>query len=58
MEWIKLAKERILKNVASTIIFDDVLLYGHTEKQILEYLRTVLEILKHHRATPKLKLCK
>ena len=37
------------------IIFDCVLLYGHTAKQLLAYFRTVLDTLKHHCATLKLK---
>ena len=55
MEWDTLVKERGLKNVASETIVDDVLLYGITVKNLLEYFRTVLEILKHHRATINLK---
>ena len=55
MEWDTLAKEHVLKNVASKIIVDDVLLYGRTSRQLLDYFRTVLDVLKHHRATLKLK---
>ena len=33
-------------------------LYGITTKQILAYFRTVLDDLKHHHATLKLKICK
>ena len=55
IEWDTLAKERGLKNVASKIIADDVLLFGHTDEQLLAYFRTVLDILKHHHATLKLK---
>ena len=58
MEWDTLAKERGLKSILSKIIVDDVLLYGRTEKHLIEYFRTVLEVLKHHRATLKLKNCK
>ena len=50
-----LAKERGLKNVASKNIVDDVLLYGRTSRHIIAYFRTVLDVLKHHRATLKLK---
>ena len=46
MEWDTLAKERDLKNVASKIIVDDVLLYGRTGEQLLYYLITVLDFLK------------
>ena len=35
-----------------------MLLYGRTAKQILVYLRIVLDVLKHHHATLKLKNCK
>ena len=35
-----------------------MLLYGRTSEQLLAYFRTVVEILKHHRATLKLKRCK
>ena len=55
MQWDTLSKKRSLKNVASKIIVGDVLLYEHTARQILAYFRTVLDILKNHRATLKLK---
>ena len=58
IEWGTLAKELGLKNIASNIIVDDVLLYGHTAEYLLAYFRTVLEVLKHYRATLKLKKCK
>ena len=44
-----------MKNIASKIIFDYVLLYGRTAKQLLSYFITVLDVLKNHRATLKLK---
>ena len=55
LEWDTLSKQRVLKNVASKIIVDYVLLYGRTSGQLLAYLRTVLDVLKHHRATLKMK---
>ena len=55
IEWDTLAKELGLKNVASRFIVDDVLLFGITANQLLEYLRTVLDLLKHHRVIIKLK---
>ena len=55
MEWYTLAKQRGLKNVAQNNIVDDVLLYGRTAKQFLSYFRTFVNVLKHHRATIKLK---
>ena len=58
IEWDTLAKERGLKNVASKIIVDDLSLYGRTAEQLLGYFRTVLDVLKPHRATLKLKMCK
>ena len=54
-EWDTLAIERGLKNGASNVIVDDVLLYGRTDEQLLAYFRTVLDFLKHHHATLKLK---
>ena len=36
-------------------IVDDVLLYGRKSWQLLAYLRTVLDVLKQHRTTLKLK---
>ena len=39
----------------SKIIVDDVLLYGLSAKQLLAYFGTVLDVLKYHRATLKLK---
>ena len=47
-----------MKNVASNIIVDDVLLYARTVGKLLDYFRKVLDVLKHHRATLKLKKCK
>ena len=47
-----------MENFASKIIVDDVLLYGRTADMILDYFITVLYILKHHRATLKLKIFK
>ena len=55
MEWDTLAKGRGLKNVASKITVDGVLLYGCTADHILAYFRTFLDFLKHHRTTLKLK---
>ena len=57
-EWYLQSKERGLKNVASKIIIDDVLLYGRTSKQLIVCFRTVLNFFKHHRATLELKMCK
>ena len=47
-----------MKNVASKIIVDDVLLYGRTSDHLLVYFRTFMDVLKHHRATLELKTCK
>ena len=58
IKWYELSKERGLKNVASKIIVDDVLLYGRTAGQLLAYFKTVLDVLKHHHAIIKLKRCK
>ena len=44
-----------LKHFSSKLIVDDVLLYWHTAKQLLEYFRTVLGVLKQHQDTLKLK---
>ena len=55
MKWYTPAKERDLKTFTSKIIVYDVLLYGITAEYILAYFRTVLDFLKHHRATLKLK---
>ena len=54
-EWYTLIKERGFKNVASKFIVDDVLMYGCTSEKILAYFKTILDILKHHRTTLKLK---
>ena len=40
-----------------TIIVDDVLLYGCTAGQLLSYFITVIDVIKHHCATLKLKRC-
>ena len=57
-EWDALARSRGLTNVASKVIIDDVLLYGRKADQLLQYFRTVLDVLQHHRDTLKLKKCK
>ena len=58
MEWYTLAKECGLENFELKIIVDDVLLYGRTAGQILDYFSTVVDVLKHHRTTLKMKNCK
>ena len=58
MEWDTLAKECGLKNIASKITVDDVLLYVCTAKQLLSYFRAFLDILKHQQYTLKPKNCK
>ena len=50
-----LSKERELEIFASKIIVDDVLLCELKEKQLLEYFIIVLNVLKHHCATLKIK---
>ena len=55
MEWDTLAKENGLKNAAPKIIADDVLMYEIKDKQILVYLRKVLDVLKHYQAKLKPK---
>ena len=54
-EWDTVVKERGLKNVASTIIVDDVLLYGRTDEHIQAYFGTVIDVLKHDHSTLKMK---
>ena len=44
-----------MKFFASKIIVDDVLLYGRTSENLLDYFRTVLDALKHHYTTLKIK---
>ena len=58
MEWDTLSKESGLKKIASKIIVDDVLLYVRTSEKLLDYFRTVLDVLKHHCASLNLKGCK
>ena len=48
-------EERGLKNLASKIIVDYVLLYVHISKHILEYFKTVLDVLKRYHTTIKHK---
>ena len=52
------AKEYGSKNVASNFFVDDMLYYGQIAKQLLEYFRTVVDVMKHHQNTLKLKKCK
>ena len=58
MQWDALAKECGLNIFVLKIIVDDVLLYGRTSDQLLGYFVTVLDVLKHHRDTLKMKKCK
>ena len=58
MEWYTPDKEHGLTNVTSKMVVDDVLLYGRTSMHFLDYLKTVMDFLKYHRATLKLKKCK
>ena len=58
MEWDTLAKERGVKKFAPKIIAHDLLLDGRTSDQLLDYFRTVLYVLKHHRTTLKLTIFK
>ena len=58
IKWDTLSKEHGLINVSSKIIVDGVLLYGSTSRQLIAYFRTVLDVLKNHRAALKLKRCK
>ena len=55
MEWDTLAKVHGMKNFASKIIVDDVLLYVGIAKHLIAYFRTVLDVLKQHFATLKKK---
>ena len=57
-EWGTRVKECGLKNVASNIFSDGVLLYGRTNEQLLAYFRTVLGVLKHKWDTLKLNIFK
>ena len=54
-KWDTLAKEHELRNFALKIIVDDVLMYGHIAGQILAYFRMVVDFLKHHFPTIKMK---
>ena len=53
IEWDTTAKERGLK-ICIKNYFYDMLIYGRTSEQLLVYLRTVMDVLKHHPATIKL----
>eukprot|EP00957_Ditylum_brightwellii_P012153 917909-Ditylum_brightwellii.AAC.1 len=57
-KWEKLATERKITGCGSKVIVDDVLVYGREKRNLLEYFRAVLDVLKHHRATINLKKCK
>ena len=46
------------ENFVSKIIVDGVLLYGRTAEQLLDYFRTVLDVLKRHCGTLKPKKLK
>ena len=44
-----------MENSSSKTIVDDLSLYGRTEEKLIEYFRTVLELMKHHHTTIKIK---
>lgn len=56
--WEKLAAERGILGCGSKVIVDDVLIYGRKKDQLLQYFRSVLNVLKHYRATINLRKCK
>ena len=47
-----------MKFFVSKIIVEDMLLYGRTAEKLLAYLRTVVDVLTHHRDTLKIKKCR
>jgi len=58
-EWdAKAAKRKPpIKDCASEVIINDIMLHGLTAAMLLLYFRCVLEVLMHYRATIKLKKC-
>ena len=56
MEWDTLAMERGLKNIASKITVEYMLLFGSTANQLLAYFGTVLDVLKHDCTTIKMNV--
>ena len=55
IKWTKLAKERGINGFERKVIVDNVLVYSHDPEPLLQYFRAVLNVLKHHQATIKLK---
>ena len=56
-EWEAKASKLGISGCGFKVIVDDVLLFGREEETLLRYFRVVLDMLKHHRATLKLKKC-
>jgi len=54
-EWDIIANELGLKSIGSTIIVDDICLFGTTVSELLRYFKCVLQVLQKYRATLKLK---
>ena len=51
-KWMRhIIKGAWYEKLSIKIIVDNVLLYGYTSDHVYEYFRTVLGVLKHHRAT-------
>ena len=56
--WEGLARGHDIQHCRAKVIIDDVLLYGWDPLTLLKYFRSVLDVLKEHRAMVKLKKCK
>jgi hypothetical protein len=57
-EWNKVAAEKQIQHCDTKVIVDDVLIYGRDSDELIRYFGVVVDVLKHHRATLKLKKCK
>ena len=57
-EWNKVAAEKQIQHCDTKVIVDDVLIYGRDSDELIRYFGVVVDVIKHHRATLKLKKCK
>jgi hypothetical protein len=57
-KWNRLTEQCAIKDCGSSVIVDDVLVFGRTKDEYLRYFKCILEVLMHYQATINLRKCK
>ena len=57
-KWDELAEQREIKDFGSSVIVDNVLVFGRTKDELLRYFKCILEVLMYYRETINLRKCK